>query len=249
MMECGLVWAAQLPLGNVLWESFARSDGFGKGIVLLLLVGSVVAWSIMFNKHGELSKVDKADHRFMQDFSRQGNALELFVHGREYENSPLSRIYRAACVATRREFETQARKQNRVLETIDLGEEHLTAAQIESIRKVAECQAADEMVLLESSMSFLGSIYTVAPMMGLFGTVWGVMAAFAAMGRDGAVNLASVAPGVSSALLTTVIGLVVAIPSALGSNYLNSNLSFLTMQLENFPAKFAARLQQDYLYE
>lgn len=238
-----------LPLGNILWDSFARSDGFGQGIVLVLLVGSVVAWSIMINKNAELSKVENADRRFMQDFARQGNALELFVHGREHENSPLAKIYQAACVATRREFETQARKHNRVLETIDLGEEHLTAAQIESIRKVAECQAADQMVLLESSMSFLGSIYTVAPMMGLFGTVWGVMAAFAAMGRDGAVNLASVAPGVSSALLTTVIGLVVAIPSALGSNYLNAKLSFLTMQLENFPAKFAARLQQDYLYE
>ena len=125
----------------------------------------------------------------------------------------------------------------------------MAAAAVAAVASVAECQAADEMLLLESSMSFLGSIYTVAPMMGLFGTVWGVMAAFAAMGRDGAVNLASVAPGVSSALLTTVIGLVVAIPSALGSNYLNANLTFLTMQLENFPAKFAARLQQDYLYE
>ena len=162
MTGYGLVLAG-LPLGNILWDSFARSDGFGQGIVLLLLVGSVVAWSIMINKNAELSKVENADRRFMQDFARQGNALELFVHGREHENSPLAKIYQAACVATRREFETQARKQNRVLETIDLGEEHLTAAQIESIRKVAECQAADQMVLLESSMSFLGSIYTENP--------------------------------------------------------------------------------------
>lgn len=245
----GWGWLAGLPLANMLVESFLRSDTMGKGIVVALIGGSIWAWSIMVNKFTELLKVERADQGFARAFLKQGNALELFVRGARHAGSPLARVYEVACVATRREFETQARKQNRVMDAIDLGSEKLTAAQIESIRKVAECEAADQMALLDSSMSFLGSIYTLAPMGGLFGTVWGIMAAFAAMGKEGTVNLGSVAPGVSSALLTTVIGLVVAIPSAFGSNYLNNRLAFLTTQLENFPAKFAARLQQDFLYE
>ncbi len=98
-------------------------------------------------------------------------------------------------------------------------------------------------------MAWLGSAYTVAPMMGLFGTVWGVMIAFESMGQQGMANLSAVAPGIASALLTTVVGLVVAIPSAIGSNKLNEKIRFLGIQMENFSEKFAARLQQSFLYE
>ena len=98
-------------------------------------------------------------------------------------------------------------------------------------------------------MALLGSTYTVAPMMGLFGTVWGVMVSFNAMGTEGAANLSAVAPGISSAMLTTVIGLLVAIPSAIGSNLLNEKIRIVGVQLENFADKFAARLQQAFLYE
>ncbi len=98
-------------------------------------------------------------------------------------------------------------------------------------------------------MSWLGSVYTVAPMMGLFGTVWGVMVAFLGMAEQGSPNIAAVAPGVSSALLTTVVGLVVAIPSAFGSNKLNEKIRFIGIQMENFSEAFATRLQQSFLYE
>ncbi len=86
-------------------------------------------------------------------------------------------------------------------------------------------------------------------MLGLFGTVWGVMVAFESMGKQGMANLSAVAPGISSALLTTVVGLVVAIPSAFGSNKLNEKIRFLSVQMENFTDKFATRLQQSFLYE
>ncbi len=155
----------------------------------------------------------------------------------------------AACLAVKREFETQANKQNRTLSQIDLSQERLTALQIDAIRKVAECAAADQTLLLEDQMSMLSSAYTIAPMLGLFGTVWGVMVAFESMGKQGMANLSAVAPGISSALLTTVVGLIVAIPSAFGSNKLNEKIRFLSVQMENFTDKFATRLQQSFLYE
>ncbi len=171
------------------------------------------------------------------------------MRGPAHPASPIAKVYAAACTALKREFEAQAHKQHRAINQIDLAKERLSALQIDAIRKVAECAAADEMLLLEQQMTILGSAYTTAPMLGLFGTVWGVMAAFEAMGQQGMANLSAVAPGIASALLTTVVGLVVAIPSAFGSNFLNEKIRFCGIQMENFADKFASRLQQSFLYE
>jgi biopolymer transport protein TolQ len=240
---------AVLPMGNILLDTFLISDALGKLIVVILLVASVAVWTIMFAKSAELRRADRADQAFLRAFERQGNPLELYVHGAEHPHSPMAKVYVAACDAVKREFTAQAHKQHRPLSQIDLAQERLTALQIDAIRKVAECGAADQILLIEDQMGMLSSVYTLAPMLGLFGTVWGVMVAFNAMGEHGAANLSAVAPGISSAMLTTVIGLVVAIPSAYGSNRLNEKIRFIGIQLENFAEKFAARLQQAFLYE
>ena len=239
---------AGLPVAGVIY-SFQISDGVGKAIVLFLVLASIAVWTIMIAKHLELRRAEKADQLFIHAFDRQENPLEIFVRGPAHPVSPLARVYAAACVAVKREFESQARKQHRALNQIDLSQERLTALQIDAIRKVAECAAADQILLLEDQMATLGTAYTIAPMLGLFGTVWGVMVSFEAMGKQGMANLSAVAPGISSALLTTVVGLVVAIPSAFGSNKLNEKIRFLSIQMENFSEKFAARLQQSFLYE
>ena len=240
---------AGLPLANVVLYAFNLSDGVGKLIVIALMVESIGVWTIMAAKHLELRKAEKADRAFTHAFDRQDNPLEIFVRGPAHPESPMARVYAAACVAVKREFESQASKQHRTISQIDLSQERLTALQIDAIRKVAECAAADQILLLEDQMAMLGSAYTIAPMMGLFGTVWGVMVSFEAMGKQGMANLSAVAPGISSALLTTVVGLVVAIPSAYGSNKLNEKIRFLGIQMENFADKFATRLQQSFLYE
>ncbi|NCA82262.1 MAG: hypothetical protein EOM72_05900 [Opitutae bacterium] len=242
------VLCAGLPVAGVIY-SFQISDGVGKTIVLFLVLASIVVWTIMIAKHLELRRAEKADQLFMHAFDRQENPLEIFVRGPAHPVSPMAKVYAAACVAVKREFESQAHKQHRALNQIDLSQERLTALQIDAIRKVAECAAADQILLLEDQMAMLGSAYTIAPMLGLFGTVWGVMVSFEAMGKQGMANLSAVAPGISSALLTTVVGLVVAIPSAYGSNRLNEKIRFLSIQMENFSEKFAARLQQSFLYE
>jgi biopolymer transport protein TolQ len=239
---------AGLPVAGVFY-AFHISDAVGKLIVLFLVLASIVVWTIMIAKHLELRRAEKADQVFIHAFDRQENPLEVFVRGPAHPVSPMAKVYAAACVAVKREFEAQAHKQHRTISQIDLSQERLTALQIDAIRKVAECAAADQILLLEDQMAMLGSAYTIAPMMGLFGTVWGVMVAFEAMGKQGGANISAVAPGIASALLTTVVGLVVAIPSAYGSNKLNEKIRFLGIQMENFADKFATRLQQSFLYE
>lgn len=237
-----------LPMAGVLW-AYNISDPIGKLIVLILIGASILAWSIMLAKYLELRKVGRADKSFAHAFERQDNPLEIFVRGPAHPDSPMAKVYAAACVAVKREFEAQAHKQNRALSQIDLSQERLTALQIDSVRKAAECAVADQILLLETQMSMLGSTYTIAPMLGLFGTVWGISVSFEEMAQQGSANLAQAAPGISSALLTTIVGLIVAIPSAYGCNKLNEEIRFLSIQMENFIEKFTTRLQQSFLYE
>ena len=244
------IFACPPPVAGVFY-SFLISDMLGKVIVVGLMVASVTVWTLMAQKYLELRQCGSQDVRFYRAFERQAHPLEMFVL-RELEHfpdSPMARVYAEACRATQREITARAARHNRQLSEINFSVEHLTPLQIDAIRKAAECSAADQASLLESHMDFLGSAYTIAPMMGLFGTVWGVMGAFEGMGREGMANLSAVAPGIASALLTTVVGLFVAIPTAFGSNYLASRIQFLCIQLENFPDKFASRLQQTFLAE
>jgi biopolymer transport protein ExbB/TolQ len=240
---------ADVALSSVLWDAFSKSDLFGKFIVAVLFALSLWAGTVIFQKHFELAAYERADKRFFYDFKSQRNPLELFVTGRLPDASPLAQVYRAAAATARREFLSRADKQHRELDQIDLSVERLSPLQIDSIRKNAECAAADQINLIEDQMSVLATIYTLSPMLGLFGTVWGVMVAFYSMGIAGSADLAAVAPGVSSALLTTVVGMVVAIFAAIFSNHLNNRIRFLSVQLENFPDKIATALQQTFVYE
>lgn len=241
-----------LPPALVVFETFRASDFFGKIIVMGLLGVSVWVWAVMILKGRELRAAYRADIRFRKAFMGQGHPFALYMEGRVgvvFRGSPLARIYEACCDAARREFAVAAARRGDVGAEIVLSREHLTGPQIDSIRKAGECEAADQILLMEEQMGLLASSYTIAPMLGLFGTVWGVMVTFHSMGGEGMANLASVAPGISSAMLTTIVGLVVAIPTAAGSNALNQKIRFNAIQMDNFTDKFAALLQQSFRRE
>ena len=241
-----------LPPGFLLTEMFSISDAFGKAIVLGLLAVSVWVWTIIIMKWRELSGVERADRRFRRELERQPHPFSLYMEGQmlsRFAGSSLVRIYNACCEAARREFEVSAKRRGDLEGAIDLSQARLTGLQLETVRRAGECEAADQVLLLEDQMGTLATCYTLAPMCGLFGTVWGVMVTFHSMGGEGMANLASVAPGISSAMLTTLIGLVVAMPTAVGSNALNQKIHLVSTQMENFTDSFVARLQQSFHQE
>lgn len=98
-------------------------------------------------------------------------------------------------------------------------------------------------------MGLLATAVSSSPMLGLLGTVWGVMDSFVAMAQQGSVNLSAVAPGIAGALLTTVIGLLVAIPSAIGYNLLASRVRTLSVLMDNFADEFMAEVQRHFIRE
>jgi biopolymer transport protein TolQ len=114
------------------------------------------------------------------------------------------------------------------------------------VRNVAERSVADQALMLENSMGLLATAVTTAPFLGLLGTVWGVMDSFEGMAITGSPMLNEVAPGISGALLTTVVGLLVALPSAIGYNMLSDQIRRICVEMDNFSQQLISEIELKY---
>ena len=121
--------------------------------------------------------------------------------------------------------------------------------QVSAVRNVAERTMADEALMLEDSMGLLATAVTAAPFLGLLGTVWGVMEAFSGMAATGSPMLSAVAPGISGALLTTVVGLLVALPSSIGYNMLSNKIRRFCVEMDNFSQELNQDVERYFLHE
>jgi biopolymer transport protein ExbB/TolQ len=125
----------------------------------------------------------------------------------------------------------------------------LSIKAIEHVKRTIESAVASQSIKLESGLILLALAVSGAPFLGLLGTVWGVMSAFSYVAMAGKADLATMAPGVAAALITTVAGLLVAIPSMFGYNWLVHNLRVLTVELDNFAQALVSQLETEYLKE
>ena len=200
---------------------FGQSNFAGKVIVLALLAFSLLAWTVMIGKYLELTRARSLNGNFEHHLARESWALGVDL--RHIAPGPHMHLVLAAQNAYRK-------SEGRGIGPI----ENALA------RVVAQQTAA-----YESKMVLLGSIVTGAPFLGLLGTVWGVMDAFGAMALQNTATLQNLAPGVSGALLTTVAGLLVAIPSVFGYNFLLTQTKQMVIELENFASSFADRVEHE----
>lgn len=213
-----------LYLGNVAF-AFNQSALPGKLIVMILFISSIGVWYLMATKMLQLSKARAGSARFLERFRKKSNPFEAAPR----IECPLNTLYEAGCKAIELEGETP-----------------LNSHQIESVRAVVDRMMADEALYLEDGMGLLATAVSACPFLGLLGTVWGVMDAFGSMAVQGSANLSAVAPGVAGALLTTVVGLLVALPSAIGYNLLTARIRRLAVQMDNFSQEFVAEVQLQF---
>jgi len=127
--------------------------------------------------------------------------------------------------------------------------ETLSLKSVEHLKRTLEGAVARESLKLESGLILLAIAVSGAPFLGLLGTVWGVMSTFSAVAMKGSADLATMAPGVAAALVTTVAGLLVAIPSMFGYNWLVHNLRVETVSLDNFAQELVSKIETEYLKE
>jgi biopolymer transport protein TolQ len=209
-----------------------------KAIIVLLVIFSIIAWSTMFYKAVQMRRARKLNLYFNEEFRAQKNVLDIFDRKLHVEGCPLYEVYQTGCV------QLDARLRNA---GDDARKRHVTLKNMEHVKRAMENVVAQESLKLESGLILLAIAVSGAPFLGLLGTVWGVMQTFGGIAQTGAATMAAMAPGVSAALITTVAGLLVAIPSMFGYNWLVHNLRVFTVGLDNFAQELVSRMETEYL--
>jgi biopolymer transport protein TolQ len=241
---------SSLPIADIS-GAFIDSTAPGKVIVILLFLGSAWAWTIMVTKGWQLKFASEATKDLLEAFRSERNPTALFTKREEYPGTPLNTIYRAGCNALGGELQAHGIDPDDLLMGEMTSEAHrrLSLNQLETLRAVVDRNVADEALNLEDQMGMLATAVSAAPFLGLLGTVWGVMDAFSGMAASGSAALSAVAPGISGALLTTIVGLLVALPSMIGYNLLSSKIRHISVQMDNFAQEFVSEVQNTYVIE
>jgi biopolymer transport protein ExbB/TolQ len=233
-------------LGSGIVYAFLESTIEGKIVLLTLFIGSIFSWSVMITKILTLNFARRQSERFMALFRQDREPLQIFETGILFEGSPLFEIYRAGC----EELCFQVLGSTEVDETFKARlryADRITPAQMRSVQAAMERAVGESALGLESRMIILSTAVSGAPFIGLLGTVWGVMDAFGGIAASGSANLAAMAPGVSGALITTVTGLLVAIPAMFGYNFLVTTVRGMIVACDNFAAEMAGEIEHRYV--
>jgi biopolymer transport protein ExbB/TolQ len=214
----------------------------GKIVIGILVVFSMFAWSVMISKGLAFRRARRLNALFDAEFRSQKSVLEVFDRRVQVDGCPLFTVYKDGCL----ELTARLRRT-----ATTAGARHLSLKALELVKSALERSVAREALKLEAGLILLAIAVSGAPFLGLLGTVWGVMDAFGGVARGGAgsATLQAMAPGVAGALVTTVAGLVVAIPSMFGYNWLVHNLRVLTVELDNFAQELAGRFEVEFLAE
>jgi biopolymer transport protein TolQ len=197
-------------------------------LVLLVLVGfSVVSWALIVEKAWQFRKVRRQTFEFLRVFRDARRPSSGHSAARKLRQSPLAQLYFAAY----QEVAGIPEVLDKVLDDLDDG---LNAERLEAVNRALRRAAALEVARLEHYLPFLATTASATPFIGLFGTVWGVMAAFHGIGAQGSASLAVVAPGISEALIATAAGLGAAIPAVIGYNYFVNRVKHWAVEMEGF---------------
>ena len=222
-------------------QSFLDSTGVGQGIVIVLLLGSILGWTAMVFRGIVFRRVRDESRRFYDAFRHERNPLGLFLRQQRFTDSPAYKVYLRACGTAVRVLQVEE-----AVPVSALSGRALSGLDLQAIRDAAERELADQVLQLEEDMPIIATVTTAAPFLGLLGTVWGVMDSFGGMAVTGNPTLSAVAPGISAALLTTVVGLLVALPSLIGYNLLNDRLRKETVAMDNFVQELVGEFQMAF---
>ena len=229
---------------NSLWNGFMMSDLIGKGIVIFQLAGSVVMVAIGIGKWRGLSRIIQAMRRVTRDVMGGRDVLEYYLARHPNEHTPLENIYWATCDRLLRLLAPDAR-------SLLVGRQPgavvaVTDNEMELVRALGYHVLDEEEIRVGRGMGAITAVVALAPMLGLLGTVWGVLEAFARMGTAGDVTIQTMAPAISSALVTTVVGLIVAIPGVLLHTHLNAMVRGMMSDMEGFTDDLTGRIALEF---
>ena len=222
---------------NKLLYIWGQATPEAKVIIVVLAVFSIFAWSTMASKAMQMRRAKRLNRLFEFEFRSQKHVMEIFDRRVQVEDCPLFMVYQEGC----KEIDVRLR-------TPEGGRKPaLSLKSVEHVKRTLEGAVAQQSLRLEHGLIMLALAVSGSPFLGLLGTVWGVMDAFGYVAMRGRADLATMAPGVAAALITTVAGLLVAIPSMFGYNWLVHNLRVQTVELDNFAQELVSKMETEYL--
>ena len=203
-----------------LWQLFIRADFVVKFVILLLLSSSVYSWALIFNKYKLFKKIDLSTTEFEKKFWKAKSAESLNNSLPIKSEDPLTKIFQNAM--------------NELIKT----KSKTSTVQSARVERILEISTDDQINEIEKNFTFLATVGSTAPFIGLFGTVWGIMNSFQSIAISRNTSLAIVAPGIAEALFATALGLLAAIPAVVAYNKFNSDSKKYTARIENFCKRF-----------
>jgi biopolymer transport protein TolQ len=206
--------------------------------IVLLFLGlfSIISWGIVLHKTWTFSRAERQSSQFLEVFRRSNKFSEVHAVCKSLSASPLVGLFQSGYA----ELTAQLRQQSDMSNGPNPGPPggRPTLKSLQAVDRALLRASAVEVNKLEHWVPFLATTASVTPFIGLFGTVWGILIAFAGIAQTGSTNLSSVAPGIADALVTTAAGLLAAIPAVLFYNYFSNRVKMFASAMDDFAMEF-----------
>ena len=195
-----------------------RADIIVKAVMIILIAASIYSWAIIFNKYMIFKKIDKSTEEFEEKFWKSKSAESFYNSLPSNLDDPMALLFKNSMQTL---MKTKSRSNIN-----------------ERLSTILEVNLEKQMNLIEKNFTFLATVGSTAPFIGLFGTVWGIMNSFQSIAISRNTSLAIVAPGIAEALFATALGLLAAIPAVIAFNKFSSDSKKYSQKLENFSKRF-----------
>ena len=203
-----------------LWKLFLRADFVVKSVIVILLASSVYSWTLIFDKYKLFKKINASTEEFENKFWKAKSAESFNNSLPVKSDDPIVNIFKSAMTEL---IKTKSKS---------------SAVQSARVERILEISTDNQIKKIEKNFTFLATVGSTAPFIGLFGTVWGIMNSFQSIAISRNTSLAIVAPGIAEALFATALGLLAAIPAVVAYNKFNSDSQRYFSRIENFSKRF-----------
>ena len=201
-------------------QLFVRADFVVKSVIIVLIAASIYSWALIFEKQRLFKKIEKSTSIFEDKFWKSRSAENFYNNLTNRDKDPLTNIFQSAMVEL---LKTKSKS---------------SSVQSARVGRVLEISGDKEIKLIEKHFTFLATVGSTAPFIGLFGTVWGIMNSFQSIAISRNTSLAIVAPGIAEALFATALGLLAAVPAVIAYNKFSSDSRKYSGRIENFSKRF-----------
>ena len=203
-----------------LWQLFLRADFVVKSVILILIASSIFSWALILDKYRLFKRIDKSTKLFEDKFWKSKSAETFYKNLPDKTDDPLAQVFQST------------------MEELIKTRSKSSAVQSARVQRVVEVSIDRQSKDIEKNFTYLATVGSTAPFIGLFGTVWGIMNSFQSIAISRNTSLAIVAPGIAEALFATALGLLAAIPAVIAYNKFNSDSQRYLSRVDNFCKRF-----------